>query len=158
MSDNLIDDIDNLIKQATKERSHYYVKSVLERCKDALLGKTPPPLTAFEASGLFRPVSIKPHHGIGYCPACGLSGALEAVEEKRETMPPHLVEYAKCRVCNWEGRVYHPSLSPASVRDILAAAALTGLLAAKPRPIDKASLASQAYEIADAGMRERKKC
>lgn len=32
----LLEDIDDLIIQATKERSHFYVKSVLERCKERI--------------------------------------------------------------------------------------------------------------------------
>ena len=42
-------------------------------------------------------------------------------------------------------------------RDNFAMAALTGLLAAKPRPIDKVAIVEQAYELADAMMKARKK-
>lgn len=34
--DELIEEIDDLIIQATAERSHFYVKNVLEKCKSAL--------------------------------------------------------------------------------------------------------------------------
>ena len=34
--DIIIKEIDNLMEQATKEKSHYYVKSVLEKCKSVI--------------------------------------------------------------------------------------------------------------------------
>ena len=37
MSKDLIADIDDLIVQATKERSHYYVESILQRCKQEIM-------------------------------------------------------------------------------------------------------------------------
>jgi len=34
--DIVMKEIDNLMEQATKEKSHYYVKSVLEKCKSVI--------------------------------------------------------------------------------------------------------------------------